>query len=106
MPQVEPLGITGIEGVHYYVRDLERSRRFYVDLLDFCELGESSPELSAAGRQRSVAFRAGSYTVICSTPHGSGGRAERFLRNHPDGIGTVAFRVENAARAFELLERR
>ena len=42
MPQVEPLGILGIEGVHYYVRDLERSRRFYVDRLDFSEIGESS----------------------------------------------------------------
>jgi 4-hydroxyphenylpyruvate dioxygenase len=106
MPQVEPLGILGVEGVHYYVRDLERSRRFYVDRLDFSEIGESSPELTAAGRQRSVAFRAGGYIVICSTPHGQGGRAERFLKRHPDGIGTVAFRVESAARTFELLERR
>jgi 4-hydroxyphenylpyruvate dioxygenase len=106
MPQVEPLGILGIEGVHYYVRDLERSRRFYVDRLDFSEIGESSPELTAAGRQRSVAFRAGAYIVSCSTPHGQGGRAERFLKRHPDGVGTVAFRVENAARTFELLERR
>ena len=106
MPQVEPLGIEGIEGVHYYVRDLERSRRFYVDRLDFREIGESSPELTAAGRQRSVAFQAGGYIVTCSTPEGSGGRAERFLKRHPDGIGAVAFRVENAARTFELLERR
>jgi 4-hydroxyphenylpyruvate dioxygenase len=106
MPQVEPLGILGIEGVHYYVRDLERSRRFYVDRLDFSEIGESSPELTAAGRQRSMAFQAGGYIVICSTPEGSGGRAERFLKRHPDGVGTVAFRVENAARTFELLERR
>ena len=106
MPQVEPLGILGIEGVHYYVRDLERSRRFYVDRLDFSEIGESSPELTTAGRQRSVAFQAGGYLVICSTPQGAGGRAERFLKRHPDGIGTVVFRVENAARTFELLERR
>jgi 4-hydroxyphenylpyruvate dioxygenase len=106
MPQVEPLGILGIEGVHYYVRDLERSRRFYVDRLDFAEIAESGPELTAAGRQRSLAFQAGAYIVICSTPHGSGGRAERFLKRHPDGIGTIAFRVEDAARTFELLERR
>ena len=106
MPQVEPLGILGIEGVHYYVRDLARSRRFYVERLDFSEIGESGPELTAAGRQRSLAFQAGGYIVICSTPEGSGGRAERFLKHHPDGIGTVAFRVENATRAFELLERR
>jgi 4-hydroxyphenylpyruvate dioxygenase len=106
MPQVEPLGILGIEGVHYYVRDLERSRRFYLDRLDFAEIGQSGPELCRAGRQRSLAFRAGSYVVICSTPEGSGGRAERYLSRHPDGIGTVAFRVDDAARTFELLERR
>ena len=52
MPQVEPLGLLGIEGVHYYVRDLERSRRFYVDRLDFSEIGESGSELTAAGRQQ------------------------------------------------------
>jgi 4-hydroxyphenylpyruvate dioxygenase len=106
MPQVEPLGILGIEGVHYYVRDLARSRRFYVDQLDFREIGESGPELSRAGRQRSLAFQAGDYVVICSTPDGSGGRADRYLSRHPDGIGTVAFRVADAARTFELLERR
>ncbi|HKY39428.1 MAG TPA: VOC family protein [Polyangiaceae bacterium] len=106
MPQVEPLGILGIEGVHYYVRDLERSRQFYVERLDFSEIGASGRELTAAGRQRSVAFQAGGYIVICSTPEGTGGRAERFLRRHPDGIGTVAFRIDNAERAFELLERR
>ncbi|HEY6078342.1 MAG TPA: 4-hydroxyphenylpyruvate dioxygenase [Polyangiaceae bacterium] len=106
MPQVEPLGILGIEGVHYYVRDLARSRSFYVDRLDFSEIGESGPELTSAGRQRSLAFQAGGYVVICSTPEGSGGRAERFLKRHPDGIGTVAFRVDNAERAFQLLERR
>ncbi|HYQ17435.1 MAG TPA: VOC family protein, partial [Polyangiaceae bacterium] len=106
MPQVEPLGILGIEGVHYYVRDLTRSRKFYVDYLDFCEIGESSAELTKSGRQRSSAFQAGAYIVVCSTPEGSGGRAERFLKRHPDGVGTIAFRVENAARTFELLERR
>ncbi|MDF3069921.1 MAG: 4-hydroxyphenylpyruvate dioxygenase [Polyangiaceae bacterium] len=106
MPQVEPLGITGIEGVHYYVRDLERSRRFYVDRLDFREIGASGAELTRAGRQRSLAFQAGSYVVICSTPEGTGGRAARFLSRHPDGIGTVAFQVEDAERTFALLERR
>ncbi|RYZ03748.1 MAG: 4-hydroxyphenylpyruvate dioxygenase [Myxococcales bacterium] len=106
MPQVEPLGILGVEGVHYYVRDLERSRRFYVDRLDFQEIGASGPELTRAGRQRSVAFQSGSYVVICSTPEGAGGRAARFLSRHPDGIGTVAFQVEDAERTFALLEQR
>ena len=36
------LGITRLLGLHYYVRDLERSRRFYVDLMGFSEIGKSS----------------------------------------------------------------
>src|SRR5450755_3325546 len=54
-----PLGILRIEALHYYVRDLERTRRFFVDQLDFAELGVSGPELERQGRQRSAAFRAG-----------------------------------------------
>jgi 4-hydroxyphenylpyruvate dioxygenase len=106
MHELEPLGILGVEGVHYYVRDLERSRRFYVERLDFAEIGASGPELEGRGRQRSLAFRAGSYVVMCSAPLGEGGRAARYLRKHPDGIGTIAFAVENARRAFDLLESR
>ncbi|HEY2410244.1 MAG TPA: VOC family protein [Polyangiaceae bacterium] len=106
MAKADPLGILGFEGVHYYVRDLERSRRFYVELLDFEEVAESSSALREGGHQRSLAFRAGNYVVLCSTPAGEGGRAQRFLRRHPDGIGSLAFKVESARRAFDLLESR
>ena len=106
MSELEPLGILGVEGVHYYVRDLERSRRFYGERMDFMEIGVSGPELEARGRQRSVAFRAGSYVVMCSAPLGEGGRADRYLHKHPDGIGTVAFAVEDIERTFALLEGR
>ncbi|HVV87210.1 MAG TPA: VOC family protein [Kofleriaceae bacterium] len=106
MAKLAPIGITRIEGMHYYVHDLERSRRFYTGLLDFAETWRSGPELDAAGRQRSAAFQAGDVTVVCSTPAGQGGRAARFLSKHPDGVGTLAFEVEDAERAFRLLEER
>ena len=106
MAKPAPIGITRIEGLHYYVHDLERSRRFYVDLLDFAETWRSGPELDAAGRQRSAAFQAGDITVVCSTPTGDGGRAARYLAKHPDGVGTLVFEVEDAERAFHLLEER
>ncbi len=106
MAELEPLGILGLEGVHYYVRDLERSARFYVDRLDFAEIAESGPALSEGGHQHSRVFRAGEYVVVCSTPVGNGGRADRFLKKHPDGVGSLAFRVENAERAFTLLDGR
>lgn len=106
MPKVESLGIKGIESIHYYVHDLTRSRRFYTELLDFAELGVSSPTLEAQGRQRSAIFQAGSIVVICSEPVGEGGRAWRYLQKHPDGIGTITFEVEDIERAFKLLDAR
>ena len=52
-------------GIHYYVRDLERSRRFYTEHLDFVETGRSGARLTAAGRQRSLVFEAGGCAVVC-----------------------------------------
>jgi 4-hydroxyphenylpyruvate dioxygenase len=101
-----PLGLRRVEAVHHYVHDLERSRRFYVDRLDFAEIGASGPELERAGRQRSAVFEAGGVRVVCSTPLGEGGRAWRWLRRHPDGVGSVVLEVEDAARCFRLLEER
>jgi 4-hydroxyphenylpyruvate dioxygenase len=104
--KLAPLGIKRLEGIHYYVRDLERSRKFYCDRMDFSETARSTPELEEDGRQRSAVFQAGECTVVCSQPLGTGGRAERFLRKHPDGVGTLVFEVEDAERAFKLLEER
>ena len=53
MAKVESLGIKRIESVHYYVHDLERSRRFYAERLDFAEIGGSAAELTSAGRAAS-----------------------------------------------------
>jgi len=113
MTKLAPLGITRLEGVHYYVRDLERSRSFYTGMLDFAETWRSSPELEQQSGQRSACFAAGEISVVCSAPIAAAGaaprtpgRAARFLSKHPDGVGTLIFEVEDAARAFALLEER
>lgn len=106
MAKLESLGIKRIEGIHYYVHDLERSRRFYCGMMDFAETWRSSPELEQRGHQRSAVFEAGDIRVVCSTPLGDGGRAARFLAKHPDGVGTLVFEVEDAERTFRLLEER
>jgi 4-hydroxyphenylpyruvate dioxygenase len=106
MAERESLGIKGVEAIHYYVRDLERSRRFYVDRMDFAELGESDERLTIEGHQRSKAFQAAGCVVICSAPVGAGGRAWRYLEKHPDGIGTLVFQVDDIERTFRLLETR
>jgi 4-hydroxyphenylpyruvate dioxygenase len=106
MAKLESLGIKTIESVHWYVHDLERSRRFYLQGLDFAELGVSSPELEKAGKQKSAVFQAGDIVLIVSQPVGEGGRAWRYLRKHPDGVGTINFEVEDIDRTFRLLEQR
>ncbi|MEC7519637.1 MAG: VOC family protein [Myxococcota bacterium] len=106
MSKVEPIGIKRIEALHYYVHDLERSRRFYSELMDFAEIGISDPELDARTKQRSALFKAGSIRVLVSEPVGEGGRAWRWLQKHPDGVGTLVFEVEDIERAFVLLEGR
>ena len=102
----ETLGLLGLEALVTYVTDLERSRDFYIDQLDFAEIGHSGPELDEAARQKSAVFRAGDCTVIATTPAGFGGRAWRWLQRKPAGVGTLVWRVKDADHAFSVLESR
>jgi 4-hydroxyphenylpyruvate dioxygenase len=102
----EPLGIRKIAGLVYYVRDLDRVRAFMLGKLDFAELGESNDELTARGRQKSALFQAGDVNLLVCAPVGEGGRAWRYLRKHPEGVGTVVFDVEDIEHTFRLLEER
>ena len=106
MSTLAPLGITRIDSLHYYVHDLARSRRFYTEMLDFAEVARSTDEMESSGRQRSALFRAGDCAILCSAPIGEGGRAWRYLRKHPDGVGAIVFEVEDIERCFRLLEER
>jgi 4-hydroxyphenylpyruvate dioxygenase len=103
---LEPLGIVRVEALHYDVHDLARSRRFYVDRLGFVETARSTPDHEARARERSAVFEAGEVRVVCAEPAGEDGRAARWLRKHPDGLATVLFEVEDAARCFRLVEER
>ncbi len=104
--KVEPIGMVRVEALHFHVHDLERSRRFYTERLDFAETAASGQDLELGLRQRSAVFEAGDVRIVCSQPHGEGGPAWRWLRKHPDGIGTVLFEVEDAGRALRMLEER
>jgi 4-hydroxyphenylpyruvate dioxygenase len=106
MASIEPIGIVRLEALHYYVRDLERARRFYRGQLDFAEVARSTPDLEARGRQRSAVFEADRVRIVCSEPAGEGGRAWRWLRKHPEGVGSLVFEVEDCDRTFALLEER
>jgi 4-hydroxyphenylpyruvate dioxygenase len=105
-PEREDLGIVRLEAIHFYVHDLARSRGFYTERFGFTEVAHSGPELEARGHQRSAIFEAGACRVICSAPLGEGGRAWRWLKKHPDGVGTLIFEVRDIEHTFAVLERR
>jgi 4-hydroxyphenylpyruvate dioxygenase len=101
-----PLGLTGFDSLHYYVHDIARVRELFVDKLDFAEIGVSGEGISERGKQRSAVFRAGEATFVFIEPTGEGGAAWRFLRKHPEGVGTLVFGVEDIERTFALLDER
>jgi len=103
---VSTIGIKKLEGIHWYVHDLERSRQFYTGKLDFAETWRSSPDLEKQGKQKAACFEAGNVRVVCSSPVGEGGRAARFLGKHPDGVGTLVFEVADIEKTFKLIEQR
>lgn len=95
------LGITGLHSLHWYVHDLDRTRQFLVERLDFAEVGgRQSPT------QTSAVFQAGECVVCVSSASTPTARPARFLTKHPEGIGAVVFSVQDADRALATLERR
>jgi 4-hydroxyphenylpyruvate dioxygenase len=102
----DSLGILGYDSFHFIVGDLPRSRRFYAEGLGFTEVARASRAKVAKGGEDAAVFAAGRIRVLVSTPLLPGSRAARYLRIHPDGISSLAFRVRDVEAAWAFLERR
>lgn len=106
MARSEALGIRRIDSVHFYVNDLERSRGYWVDKLDFAVIGRSNPERDAAVGEKSVLVQAGEARYQLSQPTDPSSPSGRYLKRHPDGVGEIVFEVADAEAAFAVLEER
>jgi 4-hydroxyphenylpyruvate dioxygenase len=103
---MESLGIIGFDSFHFAVENLERSRSFYREKLDFDEVARAGDLLVQRSGQASTVFGAGDVRVCVSTPLHEDCRAARYLRRHPAGIMSLSFRVEDLDRTMRLLEQR
>jgi 4-hydroxyphenylpyruvate dioxygenase len=101
MADLEPLGIIAVDSLHYYVRDLDRMRRFLIDRLDFAEIGATAGEGDA-----SVLFQAGDIRIVVTRPGSEDSDVARWLRMHPEGVGNLTFTVKDLARTRALLAQR
>jgi 4-hydroxyphenylpyruvate dioxygenase len=102
----DSLGILGYDSFHFVVADLERSRRFYAEALGFTEVARASAAKIEKGGEVASVFGAGQIRVLVSSPKRIDSRAARFLRIHPDGISSLAFRVRDIRPTWDFLEAR
>jgi 4-hydroxyphenylpyruvate dioxygenase len=102
----QDLGIVGYDSFHFIVRDLERSRRFYAEALGFTEVARASRAKVEEGGEEASVFGAGQIRVLVSAPTRADSRAGRWLKIHPDGVCSLAFRVRDVDAAWRFLEPR
>jgi 4-hydroxyphenylpyruvate dioxygenase len=104
--QTPGLGIIGWDVFEFIVHDLDRSRRFYTEMMDVPEVARLDQRVSDERGETAGLFRAGKASVACITPKDEDSRAGRWLRRHPDGVAVMAVRVRDLEHARQTLEQR
>jgi 4-hydroxyphenylpyruvate dioxygenase len=104
--QAPGLGIIGWDVFEFIVHDLDRSRRFYTEMMDVPEIARLDERVAEERGEMAGLFRAGKASVACITPKDKDSRAGRWLQRHPDGVAVMAVRVRDLEHARTLLEQR
>ena len=102
----EHSGIIGYDSFHFVVENLDRSRTFYTERLDFKEVARSSDDLVKRGGQQSIVLGAGDVRVCVSTALSQSSKAARYLKKHPAGVMSLSFRVQDLDKTIAFLEPR
>lgn len=102
----EHCGITGFDSFHFVVENLDRSRRFYREVLDFHEVARAGDELTERSGQQSCVFGAGKVRVCVSTPLTQRSKAARYLKVHPAGVMSLSFTVDDLDKTADYLDGR
>ena len=100
------LGIIGYDSYEFVVADVERSRRFYTEMMDVPEVARLDERAAAERGEDALLFTAGKARCVCVTPRERGSSADRWLRRHPDGVRVVSFRVRDLEATREVLAER
>lgn len=102
----ESLGLLGYDSFHFAVRNGHRSHSFYVDKLDFKNIARAGDALVERSGQRSTVYAAGDAKVVVSEGLTDRSKASRYLKRHPAGVMSLAFRVRDAEHTMRVLESR
>ena len=105
-PVLGPLGIIGLDAVHFFVGNLSRARRFYQTRLEFDEIAQSTSDMRERDQMESVVYQAGEARLMFSAPLSGNSRAGRYLRRHPDSACELIMRVRDLDVAWKVLQQR
>jgi 4-hydroxyphenylpyruvate dioxygenase len=100
------LGIIGYDCYEFVVADIERSRRFYTEMMDVPVVAQLGEREAAERGEQAMLFSAGKAHCVCVTPSERDSDADRWLKRHPDGVRTVGFRVRDIEHARRVLTER
>ncbi|MGD9253536.1 MAG: VOC family protein [Holophagae bacterium] len=100
------LGIVGYDAYEFVVADLERSRRFYTQMMDVAETARLTDDAAAERGEDGICFTAGKAQCVCVSPRDRGSAADRWLKRHPDGVRSVGLRVRDLEATRRVLEER
>jgi 4-hydroxyphenylpyruvate dioxygenase len=104
--QLEPLGIIRLDSLHFFVRELDRSRFHYQSRLGFQEVAQSGRKFEDIQGMQASMLVAGDARFLFMKSLREGSDASRFLAAHPEGVGRIVFQVEDAEYAYQLLMER
>ena len=106
MTEIKNLGIIGYDSIQFVSLDLERSRDFYVNKMDFAITGRSGDAFEQAHGYRSEVYSARNIHVEVCHALREGSLPAKHLRHQAAGICDVRFLVQDIQHAFDTLEAR
>src|SRR5689334_4769198 len=90
-----------------YVEDLTRAENFYTKAMGFKVIGRSTEAAKKAeGMERLVLAGGKTIHLILSKPLTDWSVAALYLKQHPEGIAFLNYRVKNLDKAYQFLKGR
>ncbi len=100
------LGIIGYDSYEFVVADVERSRRFYTEMMDVPEVARLD-ERAAAERGEDALLFTPARPAACASPPANADRLRTVgSEGIPDGVRVVSFRVRDLGATREVLAER
>ncbi|GAA1970730.1 4-hydroxyphenylpyruvate dioxygenase [Kitasatospora viridis] len=97
--------IHGVDHVEFYVGDAQQAAFYLCTAFGFRVAGQGGPETGLDG-QRTILLRQGQVQVLLTTGLDARHPAAEYVGRHGDGVGVIAFGVDDAAEAFATLVSR